>query len=213
MTERSQRFTEIYTRIRFDYLYLTLFVLTGYVAFVAARWRGWLQNCHDIQHGLHSVAMLCGGAIKNPAHHPTLLSQAEIDMMRFKLHKIYRYLNCIHAMTYLTTSQKLQNLSVKETLHDQLGLLTQEELDDVGPNIQHDLPMAVVLSWLSNAVMDLLYSTTNAKGNSSEPFSLAYTYTPAYSQLAPLQKACENHENCYVLNQPNFYRDVVLVWP
>ncbi|CAB9501138.1 expressed unknown protein [Seminavis robusta] len=203
----------VYSRLRRDYILFTSFLFVSYIGYVATRWRNILQNCFDLRNALNTTAMFCGGAIKNPKHFEGQ-TKADVAMIRCKLHKIYRYMNSVHALTYRTVSPTLQGFTMRESLCDQLGLLSKEEIDELEESIrieEEDSARAVILSWLVSAVMDLLESRSLATENGGPDISLVYVDTPAVGALATLRQACEGHDNASILNQPNLYRDTMLV--
>jgi len=106
-----------------DYKFLPIFLIVGYIGFVADRWRDWLINCHRLQGKFHDFGLLCGCAVTGP-----------VDIVvRKHLYKIYRYLNCIHAVTYQSVSFELDRMSIENEFIQELNLLTEEEVENLIP--------------------------------------------------------------------------------
>lgn len=105
-----------------QYIFLPIFLLSSYIGYVAWRWREFQINCNIIEGAAKDIAMLCGAAVTTPA---------TLDE-RKALFRIYRYLNCAHAMTYKTVSPTIGPLSYDGDFI-RMGLLTGDEVKRLLP--------------------------------------------------------------------------------
>eukprot|EP00588_Corethron_pennatum_P008948 CAMPEP_0194275836 /NCGR_PEP_ID=MMETSP0169-20130528/8576_1 /TAXON_ID=218684 /ORGANISM="Corethron pennatum, Strain L29A3" /LENGTH=517 /DNA_ID=CAMNT_0039019401 /DNA_START=201 /DNA_END=1754 /DNA_ORIENTATION=+ len=123
LTDASADIAKSFESILDDYKFLPIFLIVAYVGFVADRWRDWLVNCHSLQGRIHSFGLMCGSAVAKP---PDIV-------VRKHLYKIYRYLNCLHAITYQSVSIELDDMQIENEFIDVLNLLTKEEVERLVP--------------------------------------------------------------------------------
>lgn len=152
-------------------------MLTGYVTYVASRWRDFLVNCHKLQGRIHDIALTCGKSAQAPVK----------EESRRKLFKIYRYLSAIHALTYHTVSPSLRSLSLEGGDFDRLGLLTMREA-------KRFLPMDnkirdTLLTWLGSAVDDYINHEL------SDPAPVINILT---AKVCDLRSVCSRHHDMMV---------------
>jgi len=100
-----------------SYKFLPIFLMVAYITFIVDRWRTFMTTCHEIQGAIHNIGILCGGSVHVPVKRST----------REKLHKIYRYLNVVHAMCLQSLSPTLKDHSIGIGFQEKLNLLTKEE--------------------------------------------------------------------------------------
>lgn len=171
-----------------NYQFLPTFLLVGYISYMLLRWRTWMVNCHRIQSGLHNVALLMGGAARPPVALP----------VRRKLFRVYRLLNLIHAETYRTVSPTVGPLD-RATDYVTMGLITEDEVRRLAAT-QFDQIRAVALSWLVDAVNDLLASV----GVVGEHAGVI-----VMESVAKLRGACGAHGSWFIKDNPNLYWQVM----
>jgi len=174
-------------RIINGYKFYPIFLISGYIAYMVARWRDFFVNCHTIQARIHDVALLTGSSPTFPVSHP----------VRQKLYKIYRYLNLVHALCYKSVSPTVGPLQIETDFVDRLGLLLPEEVEVLLP--MDNKIRDTVVAWLSSDVLDLLHT----EGVRSD-----YVLELAAS-IRELRSICARHHDLFVRDNPNMYLDVL----
>lgn len=176
--------------VRSDFDFYPTFLLVGYIAFVANRWREFLANCHSIQGSIHDTALLCGGAMLKPP-------SVEI---RSRLFNIYRYLNLIHALCYKSISPCMGPLDLETDFVYKLKLLTEDELDELLP--MENKILDTVIGWLSNEVSRFL---------AMDGVQHEYVGVELASCVTAIRMRTSKHHQLFVRDNPNLYLNLMLL--
>eukprot|EP00584_Thalassiosira_punctigera_P005156 CAMPEP_0172539082 /NCGR_PEP_ID=MMETSP1067-20121228/10349_1 /TAXON_ID=265564 ORGANISM="Thalassiosira punctigera, Strain Tpunct2005C2" /NCGR_SAMPLE_ID=MMETSP1067 /ASSEMBLY_ACC=CAM_ASM_000444 /LENGTH=529 /DNA_ID=CAMNT_0013324707 /DNA_START=74 /DNA_END=1663 /DNA_ORIENTATION=- len=172
------------------YVFFPTFLLAGYVSYVALRWRDFLVNCHTIQARIHDVALTCGMSVQRPVRMDT----------RRRLFKIYRYLSCIHAITYQSVSDSIGPLSLQRGDFTALGLLTMNEVRVLMP--MDNKIRDTLMTWLGGAVNELIHK------DAIQPAPVLNILT---AKICDLRGICARHHDSFVRDNPNTYVHFLLV--
>jgi len=184
LTFMATDITKSFESILDDYKFLPIFLIVGYIGFVADRWRDWLANCHRLQGRIHSFGLMCGSAVAKPAD----------IVVRKHLYKIYRYLNCIHALTLQSVSIELKEMQIENEFIDVLNLLTEEEVTRLArmDNKMRD----ALLCWLGiEAVSFLKHDSVAGK----------IVAQNLMDTLRNLRGVCAKHHDLFVLDRANSF--------
>lgn len=130
------------------YKFFPIFMLIGYLNYSVGWWINVLLRGHVIQGGVHNIAVLVGGGLLN----------CESLAGREFAYKIYRYLNLVHLLTYMSKIPGLK--AVKEEDFVTMGLLTRKELQVISPmqNKKRDALFGLLMSTVQQGVTKKILS-------------------------------------------------------
>jgi hypothetical protein len=147
-----EMFGEKLSTVLGQFLFFPIFCMTGQLRFVLGRWREWQANCYALKDQFAYVGQSLGSLTNVSVPRPVAAEQ------RKQLYRIYRLLNCFHAMIYVNeypphdTNDPLQE-------YVRLGLLSEEEgaMLSVAPGVEYH----IVLTWVQAATYE--YATHDAE--------------------------------------------------
>ena len=109
--------SEVSGQILSAFNFFPVFLLFGFLTYVASLWRRFVEMGTYVQGKIHKTAILAGGAVVDPACEKT----------KARMWKLYRYLNVAHLLCYYNIAPHLHKSLELDGLVG-LGLLTHSEL-------------------------------------------------------------------------------------
>ena len=109
--------SEVSGQILGAFNFFPVFLLFGFLTYVASLWRRFVEMGTYVQGKIHKTAILAGGAVVDPACEKT----------KARMWKLYRYLNVAHLLCYYNIAPHLHKSLELDGLVG-LGLLTHSEL-------------------------------------------------------------------------------------